>query len=139
VVFTPLNYCCNANRRDPDEQKRRPDHDNSDAESESETSTDDLTARGSLTEGANEAKFLCSLFARFGTTTTRGLRIPAARIRRELSLIPMEPNQLTTVSERWHFRRFILRNRLTTSPNQCVAAAMRLGLITRTRSAVTNI
>ncbi|MEY2605298.1 MAG: hypothetical protein QOH31_3114 [Verrucomicrobiota bacterium] len=46
--------------------------DNSDTESESESSTDDLTAGESLTEGAKKAKFLCSLFARFGTTNTSG-------------------------------------------------------------------
>jgi hypothetical protein len=31
---------------------------------------------------AKEAKFLCSLFARVGTSTTRGLRNTLARIRR---------------------------------------------------------
>jgi hypothetical protein len=61
---------------------------NSDTESESESSIDDLTARESLTEGAKAAKFLCSLFARFRTTTTRGLRIPAARIRRDTFAYP---------------------------------------------------
>jgi len=38
--------------------------------------------------GAKEAKFLCSLFARFRTTTTRGLRILAARIRRDTFVYP---------------------------------------------------
>ena len=61
--------------------RRFAESDNSDTESESESSTDDLTTRESLTEGAKEAKFLCSLFAIFRTTTTRGLRIPASRIR----------------------------------------------------------
>src|SRR5258707_7700401 len=103
--------------------------DNSDAESESETSTDDLTARESLTEAANQAKFLCSLFARFGTTTTRVLRIPAGPIRRELSLIPMEPKQLTTVSERWHVRRFILRNRLLPARISMLRPQCGLGLV----------
>jgi len=31
---------------------------------------------------------ICSLFARFRTTTTRGLRIPAARIRRDTFAYP---------------------------------------------------
>jgi hypothetical protein len=68
--------------------RRFAESDNSDTESESETSTDDLTARESLTEGAMEAKFLCSLFARFRTATTRGLRIPAACIRRDTFAYP---------------------------------------------------
>ena len=38
--------------------------------------------------GAKEAKFLCSLFARYRTTTSRGLRIPAARIRRDTFAYP---------------------------------------------------
>jgi hypothetical protein len=44
--------------------------------------------RAALTEGAKEAKFLCSHFARFRTTTTRRLRIPAARIRRDTFAYP---------------------------------------------------
>jgi hypothetical protein len=46
------------------------------------------TWRAALTEGAKEAKFLFSLFARFRTTTTRSLRLPAARIRRDTFAYP---------------------------------------------------
>jgi hypothetical protein len=44
------------------------------------------------TKHQKEAKFLCSLFARFGTSTTRGLRIRCTHSMRALSLIPAERN-----------------------------------------------
>jgi hypothetical protein len=58
-----------------------------DLESEANVNGDDVDT-GRAQGGATEAKFLCSLFARFRTTTTRGLRIPAARIRRDTFAYP---------------------------------------------------
>jgi hypothetical protein len=53
---------------------------------------------------AKGAKFLCSLFPRFGTTTTRRLRISAARIRRDAFVYS---NRAESIRGRWHVRRFV--------------------------------